>query len=262
MLGRGVRRATEDGFGRCQRAAVASVRYGMPKSTILSEAGQRLSPIPTSQPKATARCGPKCRQAMSKVRLILTALFIEGQVPPSGSPTWPPEPTRNCLRRERPHALQLDCLISPIRAAVVTRLRVMSAGVVAPRAELQPAAIASLSRALDQKAIDYWLFGGWAVEVWVGRVTQGHDDVDVEFTFVRTHSNGRVAIPLPDHHRVVGRAPRSPATRAARPQLPDDSNGTPQGRQVVGAGRVSRGGQGSLRRPGTQRSGAVTTRGR
>ena len=115
----------------------------------------------------------------------------------------------------------------------------MSAGVATPGAEEQLAAIASLSRALDQERIDYWLFGGWAVDFWVGRVTREHDDIDVaawrtdydaigtalraagwrdtpvpeevvgtryqwgmaqvEFTFMTTDTDGQVVIPLPDH---------------------------------------------------------------
>ncbi len=115
----------------------------------------------------------------------------------------------------------------------------MSEGVVTPGAEVQLAAIASIGRALDQEAIDYWLFGGWAVDFWVGRVTREHDDIDVaawrndydvigtalqavgwrhmpvpdevvgtryqwgmaevEFTFMTTDSAGRFVIPLPDH---------------------------------------------------------------
>jgi len=115
----------------------------------------------------------------------------------------------------------------------------MSDGAVHPGAEDQLAAIASLSRALDHEAIDYWLFGGWAVDFWVGRVTREHDDIDVaawrrdyaaigtalqtvgwrhtpvpdevvgtryqwgkaqvEFTFMTTDNDGRAVIPLPDH---------------------------------------------------------------
>ena len=26
--------------------------------------------------------------------------------------------------------------------------------------------------------LDYWLFGGWAVDFWVGRLTRDHDDID------------------------------------------------------------------------------------
>jgi hypothetical protein len=115
----------------------------------------------------------------------------------------------------------------------------MSERVVTPGAKEQLAAIASLSRALDHESIDYWLFGGWAVDFWVGRVTREHDDIDVaawrtdyeaigtalqavgwrhtpvpdevvgtryqwgtaqvEFTFMTTDSDGRAVIPLPDN---------------------------------------------------------------
>ena len=33
--------------------------------------------------------------------------------------------------------------------------------------------------ALEGAGLDYWLFGGWAVDVWVGRLTRPHDDIDV-----------------------------------------------------------------------------------
>jgi aminoglycoside-2''-adenylyltransferase len=40
-------------------------------------------------------------------------------------------------------------------------------------------AIESLGRLLDAAKIGYWLFGGWAVDFWVGRVTRTHEDIDV-----------------------------------------------------------------------------------
>ena len=43
----------------------------------------------------------------------------------------------------------------------------------------QLATMASLSSVLEQHGLDYWLFGGWAVDFWVGRVTRPHDDIDV-----------------------------------------------------------------------------------
>ena len=43
----------------------------------------------------------------------------------------------------------------------------------------QLGAISSLSSVLDQHGLDHWLFGGWAVDLWVGRVTRPHDDIDV-----------------------------------------------------------------------------------
>ena len=104
--------------------------------------------------------------------------------------------------------------------------------------EEQLAAIASFSSALDQEGLDYWLFGGWAVDFCVGSVTRAHDDIDVaawrndydlirialtaagwrhtptrddvvgtryrhgnaevEVTFLIADEDGRVVIPLPD----------------------------------------------------------------
>ncbi|WP_020145211.1 nucleotidyltransferase domain-containing protein [Terracoccus sp. 273MFTsu3.1] len=46
-----------------------------------------------------------------------------------------------------------------------------------PQAQL--AAIADAGALLDGAGIDHWLFGGWGVDFWVGRVTRPHDDVDL-----------------------------------------------------------------------------------
>ena len=102
----------------------------------------------------------------------------------------------------------------------------------------QLAALAALDELLDHHALDYWLFGGWAVDFWVGRVTRAHDDVDLavwrddyreiglllegagwryepvddeaigagfrlgtvllEFTFVVSDADGQIFIPFPD----------------------------------------------------------------
>ena len=43
----------------------------------------------------------------------------------------------------------------------------------------QLAAIESLAHVLEQRGIDYWLFGGWAVDFWVGAVSRAHHDIDV-----------------------------------------------------------------------------------
>ena len=104
-------------------------------------------------------------------------------------------------------------------------------------ADDQLLAIGSLGEALDNVGIDYWLFGGWAVDFLVGDVTRPHDDIDVaawrrdydaikstlvaagwehtptaedavgtryrrrtaqvEFTFVEPGDGGRVTVPLP-----------------------------------------------------------------
>jgi hypothetical protein len=41
------------------------------------------------------------------------------------------------------------------------------------------AALGSAARALDSAELEHWFFGGWAVDVWVGRLTRPHDDIDV-----------------------------------------------------------------------------------
>ena len=46
------------------------------------------------------------------------------------------------------------------------------------KAAEQLAAIESLDQALRAAGLDYWLFGGWAVDFWVGRVTRDHNDID------------------------------------------------------------------------------------
>jgi hypothetical protein len=46
------------------------------------------------------------------------------------------------------------------------------------RESLQLAALADIARLLDHDGIEYWLFGGWAVDFHRGQVTREHDDVD------------------------------------------------------------------------------------
>jgi hypothetical protein len=115
-------------------------------------------------------------------------------------------------------------------------------GECAERAAGQIAAIKILDDALRAAGIDYWLFGGWAVDFWVGRVTRDHDDIDaaawrrdydgirealqsvgwrhtpvademvgtrytwqrseLEFTFVEARDGGEVVIPIPEHEIV------------------------------------------------------------
>ena len=114
-------------------------------------------------------------------------------------------------------------------------------------AEEQLAAIANLSAVLDQHQVDYWLFGGWAVDFFVGAVTRSHDDIDVaawrldqdtikealegagwrlapaardtvgaryqfgsalvEFTFVVADADGSVVVLLPDQSAVWSTQP-------------------------------------------------------
>jgi Aminoglycoside-2''-adenylyltransferase len=54
----------------------------------------------------------------------------------------------------------------------------------------QLVALASVHELLDLHGIDYWLFGGWAVDFYVGSVTRLHDDVDI-------------AVWLVDHERIA-----------------------------------------------------------
>ena len=46
-------------------------------------------------------------------------------------------------------------------------------------AEEQLAALASAGSLLDTNGLDYWLFGGWAVDFHLGAITRGHEDIDV-----------------------------------------------------------------------------------
>jgi aminoglycoside-2''-adenylyltransferase len=54
----------------------------------------------------------------------------------------------------------------------------------------QLAAIAELDQVLKQHSLAYWLFGGWAVDFYAGRVTREHADIDMA---VWADDRGRVA---------------------------------------------------------------------
>src|ERR1700733_8683779 len=43
----------------------------------------------------------------------------------------------------------------------------------------QLAALADIDQHLQRQHIDYWLFGGWAVDFHVGRITRAHGDLDI-----------------------------------------------------------------------------------
>jgi Aminoglycoside-2''-adenylyltransferase len=43
----------------------------------------------------------------------------------------------------------------------------------------QLSALARVSDLLEKAEIAYWLFGGWAVDFYVGSVTRGHEDLDL-----------------------------------------------------------------------------------
>jgi hypothetical protein len=46
-------------------------------------------------------------------------------------------------------------------------------------AERHLAAIGTLHERFGQQGIAYWLFGGWAVDFWAGRLTRAHADIDI-----------------------------------------------------------------------------------
>jgi hypothetical protein len=46
-------------------------------------------------------------------------------------------------------------------------------------AEHQLSALLHLDELLGQHGIEYWLFGGWAVDFHAGKVTRPHDDLDL-----------------------------------------------------------------------------------
>ena len=118
-----------------------------------------------------------------------------------------------------------------------------------PSLELTPqtAALACAAEALEQAGLEHWFFGGWAVDLWVGRLTRPHDDIDVlvrradeaavdaaletagwvhtprdddlvgteyagdgyalQLTFVETDDEGRVVVPVPGRPVVVSTGP-------------------------------------------------------
>ena len=51
------------------------------------------------------------------------------------------------------------------------------------------AALGSASGALEAAHLEHWFFGGWAADLWVGRLTRPHDDIDV---LVWRHDEARV----------------------------------------------------------------------
>lgn len=47
------------------------------------------------------------------------------------------------------------------------------------QASEQLSALARVHDLLEEAGIEYWLFGGWAVDFYAGSVTRAHDDVDI-----------------------------------------------------------------------------------
>ena len=46
-------------------------------------------------------------------------------------------------------------------------------------ATAQLVALGRVHELLQREGIEYWLFGGWAVDFYVGSVTRPHDDIDI-----------------------------------------------------------------------------------
>jgi aminoglycoside-2''-adenylyltransferase len=52
--------------------------------------------------------------------------------------------------------------------------------------DLAPRQLTSLDRVarlLEARSIDYWLFGGWAVDLYAGSITRPHSDIDLAIWF-------------------------------------------------------------------------------
>lgn len=76
----------------------------------------------------------------------------------------------------RMHFLRALELRGPRTAIEEQGLQLPPFALVTPDEQL--AAIASADTALTGAGIDYWLFGGWAVDFWVGEVLRRHEDID------------------------------------------------------------------------------------
>ena len=76
----------------------------------------------------------------------------------------------------RAHFLRALELRGPRTALAEQGLDLPPFALVTPDEQL--AAIASLDGVLARAGIDYWLFGGWAVDFWVGAISRRHEDID------------------------------------------------------------------------------------
>jgi len=72
-----------------------------------------------------------------------------------------------------------------------------------PNAAAQLTTIRWLHRLLVEHHLDYWLFGGWAVDFHAGRVTRDHEDIDIavwqaDLDRLRGLLEGEGWVPAPD----------------------------------------------------------------
>ncbi len=65
-----------------------------------------------------------------------------------------------------------------------------AAGELLPSQRQQLLALAQTHELFTRSGIDYWLFGGWAVDFHAGTITRSHDDIDVA---VWLDDHGRIA---------------------------------------------------------------------
>jgi hypothetical protein len=77
------------------------------------------------------------------------------------------------------------------------------------KAEDQLSALSHLDELFGQHAIEYWLFGGWAVDFHAGKVTRPHDDLDLACRRARSGSAPLDRMKLTPHGCVL----RSSAVR-------------------------------------------------
>ncbi len=59
--------------------------------------------------------------------------------------------------------------------------------------EEQLSALREITGQLGDRALDHWLFGGWAVDFYIGRVTRPHGDIDLA---VWEHDRGEIEASL------------------------------------------------------------------
>jgi Uncharacterised nucleotidyltransferase len=78
------------------------------------------------------------------------------------------------------------------------------------RSVAQLAALARVDELFAEEGIDYWLFGGWAVDFYAGAVTRPHDDLDI-------------AVSVADHARIAALLRRDGWVHAPEP---DEQGGT------------------------------------
>jgi hypothetical protein len=128
-----------------------------------------------------------------------------------------------------------------------------------PSLELTPrtAALGSAADALESAGLEHWVFGGWAVDLWAGRETRDHEDIDVlarradeaqvdaaltaagwthtphdddlvgteyerdgdvlQLTFVETDDEGCLVVPVPGRPIVLSRGPLAHVRRPLGP---------------------------------------------